>query len=175
MIFESGRAVASEEVQKGRFMKILRAITIVAGLAAASFTTISAEAAPLGATGGAIGKAAQSPAVTDVRFGGFHGGRGFGGRGFHGGWRGGYGGWRGGRGWGWAGAGLGVGLATGALLGSGYYYGRPAYYPTYDDGYYDDQVYYVRPRYRRVYHVTTRGAPCRIVSHGHVYRRPGCR
>jgi len=156
-------------------MKILRVITIAAGLAAASFTTMSAEAAPLGATGGAISKAAQSPAVTDVRFGGFRGGRSFGGRGF----RGGYGGWRGGygyrRGWGGAGAGLGLGLAAGALLGSGYYYGRPAYYPSYDEGYYDGPVYYVRPRYRRVYHVRTRGAPCRIVSHGHVYRRPGCR
>ena len=147
-------------------MRLFRAFALVAALTAGGIAAAPAVAAPMGASGIAISKAANAGNVEQVRWGGFRGG------GFRGGWRG-------GRRWGWGGAGLGLGLATGALIGSSYYYGNPYYYPYRpyyaEPAYYDDEpVYYARPRVRRV-HTIRGGAPCRIVSHGHVYRRPGCR
>src|SRR3954470_15442896 len=103
-------------VPRGRsVMKKLRTITLAAALLAASVPSLSttADARPFG-FGGGWGHGGFG-------HGGFgHGGFGHGGFGrvgWGGGWRG--GGWRGG-GWGWGGAGvgLGLGLATGALVGA---------------------------------------------------------
>src|SRR5206468_2979999 len=112
-------AVVSGCTQLGRrVMNKLRTVTLAAALLVAGVPSLSttAQARPFGFHGG------------------FGGGWGHGGWG-HGGWGG--GGWGGGgwRGGGWGGAGLGVGLATGALVGAA------LASPYYGYGYGDDYAY----------------------------------
>ena len=133
---------------------MFKLVMTAAAFAVAGFASAAPAAAQVARPDPGI-SAASAPSITNVQFRrGFHGGWGRGGWG-HGGWGGGWGG-RGfygpryggyGPGWGYGAAGLGLGLATGAIIG-GAIASQPYAYetaPVYGGG---DAVAYCMSRFR---------------------------